>query len=180
MGRSSFTALCLGCCTLLAFVTLFARPSSAQPGGQPEQRGGPDMGTALAQGLNATDGCLKVAFAQMSDGTSTIMAWFEDKAAAKRWYYSETHTRFMKMTGQDPAENEPMVNVPDDVPVFVMASIRMSKDGSSVIPGPMPVEQISIELYTPLDAGASVGGRLMPDEIELPGFEKLDAAAPGE
>ena len=107
------------------------------------------------------------------------MAWFEDKAAAKRWYYSETHTRFMRMVGQEP-EEEPMANVPEDVPVFVMASIRMSEDGKSVIPGPMPIEQISIELYTPLDAGASVNGRLMPDEIELPNFEKLDAPAPGE
>jgi quinol monooxygenase YgiN len=180
MGRSSYAALSLGCCTLLAIVTLIAKPTSAQPGAQPGRGGGPDMGAALAQGLNETEGCLKVAFAQTSQGTNTIMAWFEDKAAAKRWYYSETHTRFMKMAGQDPAENEPMVNVPEDVPVFVMASIKMSKDGSSVLPGPMPVEQIAIELYTPLDAGASVNGRLMPDEIELPNFEKLDTGARGE
>lgn len=180
MGRSSYAALSLGLFALLAIVTLVARPSNAQSDGESEGRGGPDLGATLARGLNDTEGCLKVMFAQTSEGTNTIMAWFEDKAAARRWYYSETHARFVKMVGQDPAENEPMANVPEDVPVFVMASIQMSKSGKSLIPGPMPIDQISIELYTPLDAGASVNGRLMPDGIELPNFKRLDASAPAE
>jgi hypothetical protein len=145
---------------------------------QPERRGGaqggPDIGAMLVQGLEKTEGCLKVITANTSVGTSTIIAWFEDKAAVKRWYYSTTHKRMMQMVGSDPDVMVPMEHVEDaDAPVMVMASITPSR-GESVIPGQMPVSQISIELYRPLDAGASVNGRLMPDEIELEHFKKLD------
>lgn len=176
MQRSAMTALSLGLCAVLAIATIAVESSNAQPGERPQ----PDMGAALAQGLNETEGCLKVTFAQTSDGHNTIMAWFEDKAAAERWYSSETHARFMRMTGSDPNDGEPMAHVPDGVPIFVMASIKMSKDGTSVLPGPMPIEQISIELYTPLDAGAAVNGRLMPDGIELEHFKNMESAMPNE
>ena len=133
----------------------------------------PDFGEILRKGLNESEGCLKVVFADTSVGTNTIIAWFENKAAVETWYYSATHSRFMRMVGTDPSTKKPMAHIKDeDIPVMVMASITF--DGDQVIPGPIPASQISIELYTPLDAGASVNGRLMPESIHLEHFNTFD------
>jgi len=164
----------------IGLVTLAAMQAPAFAGGaseaQPDAgRGGPDIGKVLIRGLKNTDGCLKVITADTSVGTNTIIAWFENKAAVERWYYSNTHKRMMEMVGSSPEAKTPMEHVADaEAPVMVMASITPSK-GESVIPGRMPVSQISIELYRPLDAGASVNGRLMPKEIELEHFRELDS-----
>ena len=143
---------------------------------QPDRgQGGPDIGNLLVRGLKNTDGCLKVITADTSAGTNTIIAWFENKAAVERWYYSNTHKRMMEMVGSSPEDKAPMAHIVDvESPVMVMASITPTK-GDSVIPGQMPVSQISIELYRPLDAGASVNGRLMPKEIKLEHFRELDS-----
>lgn len=143
-----------------------------QPAQQRGQQGQPDIGKMLVDGLNKSDGCLKVITAQTSQGTNTIIAWFENKEAVSKWYYSTTHKRVMQMVGSDTDVKEPMEFVTDEEsPVMVMASITMG--GKGVLPGPMPVSQISIELYSPLDAGASINGRLMPDEIKLKHFNTL-------
>ena len=78
----------------------------------------------------------------------------------------------MNMVGSDVDTKKPMAHVKDEnIPVMVMASITLAEKG--VLPGPMPVSQISIELYTPLDAGASINGRLMPEEIKLKHFNSI-------
>ncbi|MFG0298773.1 MAG: hypothetical protein ACF8K1_04135 [Phycisphaerales bacterium JB047] len=136
------------------------------------QGGAPDIGAMLIRGLNNSPGCFKVITAQTSVGSNSIIAWFENKAAVEEWYYSNTHTRVMGMVGSDPDTKKPMAHVEDEnIPVMVMASITLAEKG--VLPGPMPVSQISIELYTPLDAGASVNGRLMPEEIKLEHFNAI-------
>ncbi|MEQ9616734.1 MAG: hypothetical protein RLN60_01725 [Phycisphaerales bacterium] len=171
--KSAYPVACLALCAGLAVATLF-QTSNAQPANQGQQQGQPDIGAMLAKGLSEIEGCEKVLFAQTTAGNNTIMAWFTDKAAAKRWYYSETHTSMMGMVGSDPHEGEPMANVPEGVPVFVMATITPTSPDKSVIPGPMPVSQISIELYTPLDAGAAINGGLMPDSMLPKSFKALD------
>ena len=138
--------------------------------------GAPDVGAMLVRGLDKSPGCLRVITAQTSVGSNSIIAWFENKAAVEEWYYSNTHTRVMGMVGSDPDAKKPMAKIEDeDIPVMVMASITMGEKG--VLPGPMPVTQISIELYTPLDAGASVNGRLMPEEIKLEHFNAISIDA---
>lgn len=139
---------------------------------RPRQGGAPDIGAMLVRGLNDSPGCLKVITAQTSVGSNSIIAWFENKAAVEEWYYSNPHSRVMGMVGSDPDAKKPMAHIKDEhIPVMVMASITMGEKG--VLPGPMPVTQISIELYTPLDAGASVNGRLMPEEIKLEHFNTI-------
>ncbi|MCR9075604.1 MAG: antibiotic biosynthesis monooxygenase, partial [bacterium] len=85
---------------------------------QPQARGGPDavdaVGETLIRGLQDTEGCLKVITADTSEGTNTIIAWFENKAAVERWYHSPTHTRFVRMVGSDPNEKKPMAHVKDE------------------------------------------------------------------
>lgn len=147
---------------------------------QPDQRrtqqqaqDSPDFGEMLIKGLRETEGCLKVITAETSQRTNTIIAWFENKAAVEAWYYSPTHSRFMGLVGSDSETRKPMAHVKDEnIPIMVMASITFG--GKQVIPGPIPASQISIELYTPLDAGAAVNGRLMPEAIKLEHFNTMD------
>jgi len=140
---------------------------------QQQAKESPDYGEILINGLRETDGCLKVITAETSQRTNTIIAWFENKAAVEAWYYSPTHSRFMGLVGTDSERKKPMAHVDDEnIPVMVMASITFG--GKQVIPGPIPASQISIELYTPLDAGAAVNGRLMPESIKLEHFNSME------
>lgn len=147
-----------------------AQPQTARP----QQPGGrPDMSRLLIEGLRASEGCLGADAAQLQSGKLAIIAWFKDVEAAKKWYYSETHARFMNAAGGDPEAREPMRHITDpNVPVMVIAAITMG--GEKVLPGPMPISQISIEMYTPLPGGAAVNGRLAPEGFNIPHFRILD------
>jgi len=172
--RTNRTAVLLAAATFAVGLSL--APFSSSADAQPDQRQGgqgPDFGQALMDGLKNTEGCLGVDNAQYASGKLGIIAWFEDVEAAKRWYYSETHKRFMNMAGADPEEREPMKHIKDPkTPVMVMATITMSEDGTNV--GFMPVSQISIEMYTPLPGGAAINGRLSPPEFPIEHFRTLD------
>lgn len=181
-------AIALPCAGVLAAGAFMAeaqpqRQTQGQPAGQPTgqpgqpARGAPDLGGMLIKGLLATEGCLGADAAQLQSGKIAIIAWFENVAAAKRWYYSETHARVMNMAGSDPEAREPMQHVKDpDAPVMVIAAITMG--GRAVVPGGMPISQISIEMYTPLPGGASVNGRLAPEAFNIPHFRRLDPSVP--
>jgi hypothetical protein len=136
------------------------KPRSAQAGGFPD----------LVAGLKATPGCLGVETARTSSGKNVIFAWFENKEAVRRWYYSETHLKAMQMgfPGHKPAE--PMKDVPDSVgPIMAIASLTPSDKPAA--PGmAMPVSQISIELYTPVTGGLFVGSRFAPEALKVPGM----------
>ncbi len=125
-----------------------------------------DMGRMLIEGLKATPGCLGVDTAQTGSKKLVIIAWFKDARAARKWYYSPVHERMVKMAGGDVMESKPLEHVPDNVPVMVLASLTPS-DRPEVEGIPMPIKQISIELYTPLPGGAAVGGRLAPDTFPV-------------
>lgn len=146
-----------------------------QPQEEPaDQRGGaPDIGQMLMNGLKNSEGCLGVDNARYGSGKIGIIAWFENVEAAKRWYYSETHSRVMNMAGSDPKEREPMQHIKDpETPVMVMASLTMGGDGPNL--GFMPISQISIEMYTPLPGGAAINGRLSPETFPIEHFRNLD------
>lgn len=151
-----------------------SQPQSQPASGRPQQSGGrPDMGRLLIEGLRASEGCLGADAAQLQSGKLAIIAWFKDVEAAKKWYYSETHARFMNAAGGDPEAREPMRHITDPkTPVMVIAAITLG--GEKVLPGPMPISQISIEMYTPLPGGAAVNGRLAPEGFNIPHFRNLD------
>src|SRR5262245_22862565 len=50
----------------------------------------------LAAALKASPGCLGVETAATSTGKQVIFAWFEDKKAVLKWYYSDVHKQLMK------------------------------------------------------------------------------------
>jgi len=139
---------------------------------QQNRQGGPppNMGEMLVKGLQSTPGCLGVDGGEMSSGKNVIIAWFENKAAAKRWYYSDTHQYVIKGLVKDDEmgkEKEPLAHVKDEqTPVMVIASITFSDrphfDGLD-----LPISQIAIELYAPLPGGAFLGERLAPNTFKV-------------
>src|SRR5919108_523033 len=65
---------------------------------QPDMK---NMGAALIAALKASPGCLGVETARTSSGKDVIFAWFENKKAVLRWYYSEAHQAAIKMAFPD-------------------------------------------------------------------------------
>lgn len=165
-------------------------PQGGPPAGGAARRGPPggDAGNEMVAELKATKGCLGVETAFTSSRKSVIFAWFEDKAATLRWYESDYHqTMMMGMqeanapasgdaasdaasdaTSDTPpsVERTPLEHVPDDVPVLCIATITPSM--KPAIPGfPMPISQVSIELYTPLPGGLALNGKFAPAALKV-------------
>ena len=103
-----------------------------------------------------------------------IFAWFEDKAAAMRWYDHPTHRRMRgasRLEGRDGVGGvaevggvggEPMAALEDGVPVMAVACIVF--DGPAAVPeSPIPFSAISIELFTPVPGGLRLNGGFSPD-----------------
>src|SRR5437867_3035814 len=89
---------------------------------KPQGSGFPD----LVAGLKATQGCLGVETARTASGKNVIFAWFEDKKAVLRWYYSDMHQQVQKSFFPGHKPGAPLKDVPDDVgPVMAIASITM-------------------------------------------------------
>ena len=102
-----------------------------------------------------------------------IFAWFEDKKAVLKWYYSAPHQRAIAMSfpGADKDKlDTPLQGVPDDVgPIMAIASITLA---DKPMPGSnLPFSQISIELYKPVTGGIFIGGRFAPDSLKVPNMK---------
>lgn len=168
----------------LAIVTLAAALTGAgiaiaQQGGQQNGQPGPDMGQRLIEGLKSTPGCLGVDAGQFMSGKNAIIAWFENKEAVKRWYYSDAHMGMMGGLGVDPStmDHAPLAHITDEnTPIMVIAAITFT-DKPAIEGVPMPISQISIELFAPLPGGASINGRLAPDSFKVEHHHFYDNAA---
>lgn len=139
------------------------------------------MGRQLADGLRATKGCLGVDSARTDRGKSVIFAWFEDKAAVRRWYFDPTHTRLLAMMGNQAGgegDARPLEHVPDNTPLLVVASLTLS-DAPRIEGVRMPISSIAIELFTPAPGGAYVNERWSPKAFPTPPhMRRYDASAP--
>jgi hypothetical protein len=129
-------------------------------------------GDALVKALKETPGCLGVETARTASGKAVIFAFFENKKAAMKWFYSPAHRELMESLGpRYEGKRAPMKGVPDDVPVMAVASLTPGKPAAGDVK--LPVSQIAIELYTPLTAGLNIGGGFAPDA-----FRALTPKAP--
>ncbi len=127
----------------------------------------------LVGGLKAVEGVLGVETASTSSGQQLIFAWFEDKAAALRWYYSEMHRGVQDAFFPDRPAHVPLENVPDDVgPIMAIASVTMA-DSAQFAETSLPISQIAIELYQPLPGGLFLGGRFTPQGVKVKGMLDL-------
>ena len=120
-------------------------------------------GQEIVKALKETPGCLGVETAQTSSGKAVIFAFFENKKALLKWYFSPTHRELIESLGADyDSKRKPMQGVPDDIPVMAVASIKFGgKPPSDKVK--LPISQISIELYAPVTKGLSIGGGFAPD-----------------
>ena len=121
--------------------------------------------------LSATPGVLGVETARTSSGKMVIFAWFENKQAVLKWYYSDAHLGLMQQFGGGQRRpGGPLAGVPDDgQPVLAIASVTMP-----TVPQNGDVKaattQIAIELYAPLPGGIAAGGRFAPSSVKVPGL----------
>ena len=121
----------------------------------------------LVSGLRAIAGCLGVEEARTVSGKEVIFAWFEDKAAVLRWYYSDMHQQVQKTFFRGLAPREPLQGVPDESgPIMAIASLTVS-DKSHVQGTSLPITQIAIELYQPITGGLFLGSRFAPDTVKV-------------
>lgn len=158
------------CAAVLGGVAVSAQDQPG-PAGKPEApaKGAVPRGAFpdLVAGLKATPGCLGVEAARTQSGKSVLFAWFEDKKALMAWYRSEMHQETMAMMGAT-TRKDALKDVPEEGPVLAIASITFT-DKPKLEGIPLPISQISIELYRPLGGGLNVGGRFAPEAMKLPG-----------
>jgi heme-degrading monooxygenase HmoA len=139
---------------------------------QQAQNGMPDM----VAGLKATPGVLGVELAQTTSGKNVIFAWFENKQAVLKWYYSDTHQALMAQFGSRRRPQGPLADVPDDgKPVLAVASVTLTGPPPTSAGDLKSVPQIAIELYAPLPGGLAVGGRFAPSTVKVPGMVEVPA-----
>jgi hypothetical protein len=125
----------------------------------------------LIGGLKKTPGCLGVETARTMSGKNVIFAWFENKRAVMKWYYSEVHQDAMHSGFPEIEYDKPMAQVPADAgPILAIASITPAKE-SHFKGTTMPISQIAIELYQPLPGGVALGGRFAPPSVKVPNLK---------
>jgi hypothetical protein len=145
-------------------------PAADPPPKAPAKDSGlPDLVGALKE----IPGCLGVETAKTASGKSVIFAWFEDKKAALKWYYSDTHVALMKQFFPERKGRKPLADVPDDSgPIMAIASITLTDKPTKE--NPLPYKQIAIELYQPLGGGISIGGKFAPEKMKVPPRKEVD------
>jgi hypothetical protein len=135
--------------------------------GDPPSNGTDNGLPDLAAELKKSPGCLGVETAKTGSGKSVIFAWFENKKAAIKWYYSDTHVAMMKQFFPDRKNKKPLADVPDDSgPIMAIASITLTDKPTKE--NPLPYKQIAIEIYQPLGGGISIGGKFSPEKMVVP------------
>jgi hypothetical protein len=160
--------------TVLSFV--IALPAVITLRAQSAPTGTPD----LVAGLKATPGVLGVELVQTMSGKSAIFAWFENKQAVLKWYYSDTHMAAMAQFGAAGRSRPrgPLADVPDDGrPILAVASVTLNGAAPTSAADLKSVPQIAIELYAPLPGGLAVGGRFAPSSVKVPGMIEVPASA---
>jgi hypothetical protein len=127
---------------------------------------GPGFGD-LVGALKASPGCLGVETARTGSGKQVIFAWFENKAAAMKWYTSDVHQDLMKkFLPNAHSGRPPLTDVADEsAPILAIASVTFNEKPAE---GQSPFKQIAIELYQPIGGGLAIGGRFAPSSMKIP------------
>ena len=131
----------------------------------------PDLG----KGLMETSGCLGVESFQVKSGKQVVIAaWFENRKAMERWYFSDMHQgamkKFFPTMGQG---KKPFAAFKDETsPMLVIASVT---PGSKPIGNgsQLAVDQIAIEGYAPIPGGVAFGGTFSPASLKVPGLVRI-------
>ena len=155
--------------TLLAAAALTLTPPVEAQGGDPFPN--------LIESLRAIEGVLGVSTARTDDGKNVVFAWFADKAAVLRWFYSPYHRAMQDQFFPDRPPRTPLEHIADGTgPILAVASVTFGPNNE--------FRQIAIELYQPLPGGLAIGGTFAPEGMTIPhilrvGPDGLRATRPG-
>jgi hypothetical protein len=128
----------------------------------------------LISALRGVEGCLGVELAKTGNGKQLVFAWFENKAAVLRWYYSDAHLGSMALMGATPSR-PPLADIPDDgEPIMAIASVTLAPPAAP--DAPPTISQVSIELYRPAPGGFSQGGTFAPENLVIRGMVRAPAS----
>jgi hypothetical protein len=156
----------LASAALAGLLLAASAPATAQQG--PGSLGFPDV----VAGLKATPGCLGVETVRTAGGKNVVFAWFENKEAVLKWYYSDVHQGAMNAFFPSSERRKPLAMVEGDGPILTIASVTVAE---KPMPGTnVPISQIAIELYRPLPGGIAVGGRFAPASMKVPGMQVIE------
>ena len=152
---------------LLTVIACFAVAASAHADDAKPAKNAPSPGfPGLLSALKKSPGCLGIETAKTGSGKNVIFAWFKNKKAAVAWYNSDFHQKMVKRFFPGSGGRTPLKNVPDNAgPIMAIASITMSKK-PAFDATKLPISQISIELYSPLKGGLSLGGTFAPGKLK--------------
>ena len=131
----------------------------------------------LAAALKDSPGCLGIDVARRTlSGKSVIFAWFEDKKAVSRWYYSEVHQQLVDQffTSAEPDERHKLLEglSDDSGPIMIIASMTPAEQ-SHFQDTTVPVSQLAIELYRPITGGLFLGERFAPEGVKVGGMVEI-------
>lgn len=167
---------CIAALILLGTIVVASGLSEPQ---QQKQTGRPNGFPDLPKALRESPGCLGVETARTSSGKNVIFAWFEDKKAVEKWYYSGVHRESMKQFFPEGGASKPLDGVPDDAgPILTIASITFAEK-SKFADTNLPISQIAIELYVPIKGGIFLGETFAPMNLKIPGIKDYTPRAPG-
>jgi hypothetical protein len=159
----------------LCFTTSLVMSGTAASGAEPQSKEAPrkeapkqERFPNLIGALKSSPGCLGVETARTDSGKAVVFAWFEDKKAVEKFYYSDVHQKLMKQFFPDTDEgHKPLAHVPDDSgPIMLVASVTFNDKPTK--DDPSPFKQIAIEVYQPLKGGISIGGSFAPKAMKVP------------
>ncbi|MGH2625790.1 MAG: hypothetical protein ACRDHY_03970 [Anaerolineales bacterium] len=116
--------------------------------------------------LRCIPGCLGVELAHSESGRHSILAWFEDKDALVRRYFSSFHKNLQRTYFPDETPGEPLAHVAyPGGPIITIASFTLAHemDPASLM---LSLKEITVDLFSPLSADTLLGTGL--DSTHLP------------
>lgn len=146
-----------------------ARSSGDQSKKTSEQKNDDRAAKAFAD----VPGCLG-ARSMEKDGVQISFVWFEDRESLIGWCKSRKHmataTQIMKMAGDGLEMREPLSSAPDEEgPFLVIMTLKPKKNPNQGF----PLEQLSMEIYKPVDGGMFIGKRFAPEKLEVTGIREI-------
>lgn len=130
-------------------------------------------GDKAAEMFADVPGCLG-ARSMDKNGVQISFVWFEDRNAIVSWCKSRKHagtaTRMMQLADPEIRMREPLGSAPDEQgPFLVIMTLKPKEDRSDGF----PLEQLSMEIYKPVDGGMFIGGRFAPKGLDVDGLREI-------
>jgi antibiotic biosynthesis monooxygenase len=172
LAAGGVAALALG--LWLALGQAAEKPQPAKPATEDNKED--DAFAGLLDALKKSPGCLGIETARTDSGKQVVFAWFEDKKAALKWYYSHEHKevtdKFFPVSKA--LGRKPLQDIPDDSgPLMAIASVTLTGKPEK---NKLPFSQIAIEIYQPLPGGLAIGGKFTPAKVKVPATKRADEA----